>query len=78
MDGEETFRMAETGNWTPNSAVKGSGANHSPRAPALLQIEAYWTHDGSLSENNEAAWYRPTNDNSFPEEKLASETRTQS
>ena len=30
------FQTAETGNRTPNSGVKGSGANHYPRAPALL------------------------------------------
>ena len=30
------FQTAETGNRTPNSGVKGSGANHHPRAPALL------------------------------------------
>ena len=40
MDGEETFfvsfQTAETGNRTPNSGVKGSGANHYPRAPAPL------------------------------------------
>ena len=39
VDGEETFlfffQTAETGNRTPNSGVKGSGANHYPRAPAL-------------------------------------------
>ena len=39
VDGEETFfcffQAAETGNRTPNSGVKGSGANHYPRAPAL-------------------------------------------
>ena len=29
------FQTAETGNWTPDSGVKGSGANHYPRAPAL-------------------------------------------
>ena len=29
------FETAETGNRTPNSGVKGSGANHYPRAPAL-------------------------------------------
>ena len=29
------FQTAETGNQTPNSGVKGSGANHYPRAPAL-------------------------------------------
>ena len=36
MDGEETtcfFQTAETGKQTPNSSVKGSGANHYPRAP---------------------------------------------
>ena len=30
------FQTAETGNRTPNSGVKGSGAKHYPRAPALL------------------------------------------
>ena len=30
-----SFQTAETGNRTPNSGVKGSGANHHPRAPAL-------------------------------------------
>ena len=29
------FQTAETGNRTPNSGVKGSDANHYPRAPAL-------------------------------------------
>ena len=45
MDGEETFRFfetAETGNRTPNSGVKVSGANHYPRAPALL-----WSKEAS-------------------------------
>ena len=28
------FQTAETGNRTPNSGVKGRGANHYPRAPA--------------------------------------------
>ena len=28
------FQTAETGNQTPNSGVKGSGANHYPSAPA--------------------------------------------
>ena len=32
------FQTAETGNRTPNSGVKGSGANHYPRAPALLNV----------------------------------------
>ena len=29
------FQTAETGNRTPDSGVKGGGANHYPRAPAL-------------------------------------------
>ena len=29
------LQTAETGNRTPDSGVKGSGANHYPRAPAL-------------------------------------------
>ena len=42
MDEEETFLFLflsnrETGNRTPNSSVKGSGANHYPRAPARKQ-----------------------------------------
>ena len=38
VDGGKTFclfQTAETGNRTPNSGVKGRGANHYPRAPAL-------------------------------------------
>ena len=34
------FETAETGNRTRNSGVKGSGANHYPRAPAHL-----WEYD---------------------------------
>ena len=30
------FQTAETGNRTPDSGVKGSGANHYPRAPARM------------------------------------------
>ena len=30
------FQTAETGNRIPNSSVKGSGANHYPRAPAPI------------------------------------------
>ena len=33
---------ADTGNRTPNSGVKGSGANHYPRAPALVFCD--WTY----------------------------------
>ena len=36
------FQTAVTGNRTPNSGVKGSGANHYPRAPAL----AVWARNG--------------------------------
>ena len=32
-----SFQTAESGNRTPNSGVKGSGANHYPRAPALSE-----------------------------------------
>ena len=32
------FQTAETGNRTPNSGVKGSGANHYPRAPARNKL----------------------------------------
>ena len=33
------FQTAETGKRTPNSGVKGSGANHYPSAPALKTYE---------------------------------------
>ena len=32
------FQTAETGNRTPNSGVKSSGANHYPRAPPIFSI----------------------------------------
>ena len=32
------FQTAETGNRTPDSGVKGSGANHYPRAPAHMDL----------------------------------------
>ena len=40
------FQTAETGNRTPNSGVKGSGANHYPRAPAHCWCKAcsHWLH----------------------------------
>ena len=34
------FQTAETGNRAPNSGVKGSGANHYPRAPARSHLES--------------------------------------
>ena len=33
------FQTAETGNRTPDSGVKGIGANHYPRAPALKSLK---------------------------------------
>ena len=39
------FQTAETGNRTPNSGVKGSGANHYPRAPAQM---TYRWHTGDI------------------------------
>ena len=35
------FQTAGTGNRAPNSGVKGSGANHYPRAPALFHWTSY-------------------------------------
>ena len=37
------FQTAETGNRTPDSGVKGSGANHYPGAPALRYV-VVWQH----------------------------------
>ena len=45
------FETAETGNRTPNSGVKGSGANHYPRAPALVVFRR-----GGIVKNIEK-WY---------------------
>ena len=51
------FQTAETGNRTPDSGVKGGGANHYPRAPAhkpqqtgslsYFMIAAIWTEPNS-------------------------------
>ena len=38
------FQTAETGNRTPNSGVKGSGANHYPRAPAHVMGQQTWKY----------------------------------
>ena len=60
------FQTAETGNRTPDSGVKGSGANHYPRAPArpLCTIVGYSVFDQgeifqgiSLSETTHFALY---------------------
>ena len=58
------FQTAETGNRTPDSGVKGSGANHYPRAPALY-IHLLWTsttnyiiHFSDISFGLKSAWNR--------------------
>ena len=40
------FQTAETGNRTPDSGVKGSGANHYPRAPAHKKSNEIVLHRG--------------------------------
>ena len=47
------FQTAETGNRTPDSGVKGSGANHYPRAPAhgpvnMSRLATYTYHTAWL------------------------------
>ena len=46
------FQTAETGNRTPDSGVKGSGANHYPRAPAHnhTKDQLYLTISGPTSD----------------------------
>ena len=48
------FQTAETGNRTPNSGVKGSSANHYPRAPALPDNKA--SPDGSFVSTGLVTW----------------------
>ena len=45
------FQTAESGNRAPDSGVKGSGANHYPRAPALPR-EAFPTEFLSASASH--------------------------
>ena len=54
------FQTTETGNRTPNSGVKGRGANHYPRAPALQSKSAglallLWSH-APCFKYNAADW----------------------
>ena len=46
------FQTAETGNRTPNSGVKGSGANHYPRAPAPLT----WSCGSRQRDTTSSGW----------------------
>ena len=61
-----SFQTAETGNRTPDSGVKGSGANHYPRAPALVSlIKSYNTSSSTCIITSQAclhlgSWIRST------------------
>ena len=46
------FETAETGNRTPNSGVKGSGANHYPRAPAQFRWYSFRCNIQSNKKEN--------------------------
>ena len=51
------FQTAETGNRTPSSGVKGSGAKHYPRAPALqkaqdIQLVLVWCEQGGFRKGH--------------------------
>ena len=54
------FETGETGNRTPNSGVKGSGANHYPRAPALRVKLSPW----DIGRSHRVG--KPTQDKSRP------------
>ena len=56
------FQTAETGNQTPNSGVKGSGANHYPRAPPLLQKDKHnCVTCQNVAKGTSASWKRLNN-----------------
>ena len=52
------FQTAETGNRTPNSGVKDSGANHYPRAPALLVLCTEALESFTSSKKNHADFFK--------------------
>ena len=55
------FQTAETGNRTPDSGVKGSGANHYPRAPARQrQGETCYTTTDKLVTKSVSGQCRPS------------------
>ena len=58
------FQTAETGNRTPNPSVKGSGANHYPRAPARagLKKQNITTHNASSSKQSNERKKEKTNE----------------
>ena len=56
------FQTAETGNRTPDSGVKGSGANHYPRAPALIVLTvhgAFFSCSFTKKKWNELGFWPP-------------------
>ena len=50
------FQTAETGNRTPDSGVKGSGANHYPRAPAL-DLNKWQALFTARNQTKRIVWY---------------------
>ena len=61
------FQTAETGNRTPDSGVKGSGANHYPRAPAPTQFKSkHKAPSASLSCGTIIRRHRPRYASSAP------------
>ena len=68
------FQTAETGNRTPDSGVKGSGANHYPRAPAHKD-----NRNNLLKKDKsvEQAWHRVTKNAETREgDKVLSQIKT--
>ena len=55
------FQTAETGNQTPNSGVKSSGAYHYPRAPALTRTRGDRLHHQGTQQRNHiyGSLYKP-------------------
>ena len=50
------FQTAETGNRTPDSGVKGSGANHYPRAPAHSREDNNYLLGGGYDGDGVVVW----------------------
>ena len=67
------FQTAETGNRTPNSGVKGSGANHYPRAPAqhhaLCMLRTEYRRTSDLCTRQKDVRARCTNIWSTPDQR---------
>ena len=50
------FQTTETGNRTRNSGVKGSGANHYPRAPARILEGQHGAPEASEGQHGAPEW----------------------